>query len=378
MNTLRFILTLLALAAATVIARADIVTDWNETALQSIRAEKAPPPKAARALAILHASIYDAVNGIAQTHAHYLVPGRPAGVASPEAAASAAGRFVVARLFPAQQATADAAHQRILAALPNSAEKNAGVHWGEWVANIIVGARATDGADDAALPYTPKAVPGEWVPTPPSNAPALAPGWAGVTCFAMNDAAQFRPVMPPVLSSANYAFDFNLTKQLGAKNSTERTAEQTGIAQFWADGPGTVTPPGHWNQIAREVAAQRGLSLAENARLFALLNIAEADAAILCWDCKYFVKYWRPITAIRQADTDGNPATEKDAAWEPLIATPPFPEYTSGHSTFSSAAATVLARSSARTTWPSPPARRRCRVSCGNIIASPKPPPRPA
>ena len=127
------------------------------------------------------------------------------------------------------------------------------------------------------------------------------------------------------------------------KGQPARTAEQTAIAQFWADGPGTVTPPGHWNVIATDLSAQRKLSLTENARLFALLNIALADAAILCWDCKYDCNFWRPITAIREADTDKNPATEKDPAWTPLLETPPFPEYTSGHSTFSSAAATVLA-----------------------------------
>ena len=156
--------------------------------------------------------------------------------------------------------------------------------------------------------------------------------------------SQFRPVPPPALSSSMYAFDFNLTKELGAKNSATRTAEQTAIAQFWADGPGTVTPPGHWNVIARDIALQRKMALTENARLFALLNLALADAAICCWDGKYEFKCWRPITAIHEADTDRNPATGQDPAWTPLLATPPFPEYTSGHSTFSSAAATVLAR----------------------------------
>ena len=149
--------------------------------------------------------------------------------------------------------------------------------------------------------------------------------------------------MPPALNSAAYADDFNLTKQLGAKNSTARTAEQTTIAHFWADSPGTVTPPGHWNVIARELAVQRGNSMEENARLFALLNIAQADAGILCWDCKYACNLWRPITAIQNADLDENPATEKNAKWTPLLATPPFAEYTSGHSTFSSAGVAVLA-----------------------------------
>jgi membrane-associated phospholipid phosphatase len=141
-----------------------------------------------------------------------------------------------------------------------------------------------------------------------------------------------------------YAFDFNLTKEVGDLNSATRTAEQTTIARFWADGAGTVTPPGHWNVIARELAISRGLSPAENARLFALLNIAEADAAICAWDAKYADNFWRPVTAIRAADTDGNPATDPNPAWTPLLATPPFPECTSGHSTFSGAAATVLAR----------------------------------
>jgi hypothetical protein len=324
------------------IAQADVITEWNEAALIAIKTANTPPPKAARALAILHTAIYDAVNGITQTHERYIVPGKPAGVASPEVAASAAAHFVLVRLFPAQRESFDAAYQRALTAFPNSQEKNNGVHWGEWVANIIVVARSTDDSE-TVVPYVPKNIPGEWVPTPTKNAPGLLPHWANVTCFAMSSGSQFRPSMTPVISSAVYAFDLNLTKQLGGKESALRTAEQTQIAYFWADGPGTVTPPGHWNQIARDVAIQRGNTVEQNARLFALLNIAQADAAILCWDCKYFVKYWRPVTAIRNAETDNNPATEKDPAWTPLLDTPPFPEYTSGHSTFSGAAATVLA-----------------------------------
>ena len=272
----------------------------------------------------------------------HLVPGKPAGAASPEAAVSAAARLALVRLFPAQQATLDAAHNKALAAIANSQEKNNGVHWGEWAANIILVARSTDGVEETAT-YIAKDAPDEWQPTPPASAPALLPQWAKLACLAMTSGAQFRPPRMPALTSAVYAVDFNLTTQLGAKDSPTRTAEQTAIAQFWADGAGTVTPPGHWNVIARDLATQRKLSPAENARLFAMLNIALADAAILCWDCKYDCHFWRPITAIQNADSDKNPATEKDAAWTPLLETPPFPEYTSGHSTFSSAAATVLA-----------------------------------
>src|SRR5262249_26816955 len=141
-----------------------------------------------------------------------------------------------------------------------------------------------------------------------------------------------------------YADDFIEVKDLGGRRSRKRTAEQSIIAWFWEGGPGTCTPPGHWNQIAAIASRQKELSQAENARLFALLNIALADAAITCWDCKYRHKLWRPIPAIRFADEDGNNATETDPKWEPLLPTPPFPSYTSGHSTFSGAAAAVLAK----------------------------------
>ena len=338
----RILATVFAIAFSATLARADLITDWNETALGAIQLDKTPPPKAARTLAILHTAIYDAVNGIAPTHERYLVPGKPAGAASPEAAVSAAAHLVLVRLFPAQQANLDAAHHKALAAIANSAEKNNGVHWGEWAANILLVARSTDGGEETVT-YVSKDAPGEWQPTPPNSAPALLPQWAKLACFAMTSGSQFRPPRMPALTSAVYAVDFNLTKQLGAKDSTARTAEQTAIAQFWADGPGTITPPGHWNVIARDLAVQRKLSLAENARLFAMLNIALADAAILCWDCKFDCNFWRPITAIQNADSDKNPATEEDAAWTPLLETPPFPEYTSGHSTFSGAASTVLA-----------------------------------
>ena len=339
MKTPRPFALLLGFAA---IANADIVTDWNESTLQAIRADKTPPPKAARALAIVHTAIFDAVNGITQTHERYLVAGKPAGPASVEAAISAAARLALARLFPTQQAAFDKAYAKVMDGIENSAEKNAGIHWGEWVANSIVVARTTDGGGDTGS-FAPGKAPGEWQPTEPGLAPALLPQWPKVTCFAMENGAQFRPHKPPTLTSAVYAFDYNLTKQIGAKDSTSRSTEQTAIAQFWADGPGTVTPPGHWNVIARDVAAERRNTVEQNARLFALLNVAEADAAILCWDCKYAVNFWRPITAIRNAEADGNPATEPDPAWTPLLPTPPFPEYTSGHSTFSGAAATVLA-----------------------------------
>jgi membrane-associated phospholipid phosphatase len=169
------------------------------------------------------------------------------------------------------------------------------------------------------------------------------PEWGYVAPFAIRKGTQYQPPGPPALSSAAYAQALNEVKALGGKDSRARTEDQTQIAHFWADLAGTSTPPGHWNLIAQEIARQRGTSLAENARLFALLNVCLADAGILCWVIKFTYDYWRPITAIQRADVDDNPSTEPDPNWQPLLETPPFPSYTSGHSTFSGAGAAALA-----------------------------------
>jgi hypothetical protein len=165
-----------------------------------------------------------------------------------------------------------------------------------------------------------------------------------VTPFGIRDRSKYLAPAPPGLATDDYTRDFNEVKTVGALNSTKRTAEQSIIAWFWDDGAGTCTPPGHWNLIAREAALDHGNSLPENARLFALLNIALADAGIVCWDAKFRYRYWRPITAIRSADRTSNLDTKPDVRWLPLLNTPPFPSYTSGHSTFSGAGATVLAK----------------------------------
>ena len=335
------------LVGATLTVRADLVLDWNTAALHAIKTQKTAPPMAARNLAILHASIFDAVNGIKQPHEQhyhsYLVKTHANGHASEEAAISAAAHKVMVTLFPDGTAQFYQYFVNALAELPNDRARQAGVAWGELVARTILAARVNDGAA-ANVPYTPGVNPGDWAPTSPGLKPALYPQWPQLACFAMVSGAQFRPPTPPRLETVTYATDFNLTKRLGATHSTDRTAEQTLIANFWADGAGTVTPPGHWNVIAQDVSKQRHLTQDQNARMFALLNLSLADAGVVAWDAKYAFNYWRPITAIRNADRDTNAATEKDAAWTPLLVTPPFPEYISGHSTFSGAAATVLAR----------------------------------
>ena len=323
-------------------AGADVVIDWNTAALQAIRANRTPPPRASRALAILHASIYDAVNGIVRTHETYFVASDVPASASVEGAASAAAHRVLVRLFPASQAEFDARHAAELSAIPSGPQRAMGVSWGEAVADRILAWRAADNSD-AILSPPDGSGPGWWVPTPPAFAPYLLPHWGEVMPFVIPSSAHFRPLGPPALGSARYVEEYNEMKALGAAVGSTRTPDQDQIALFWADGAGTETPPGHWNSIARGVAAARGNTLADNARLFALLNVAMADAAIAAWDAKYTFHSWRPVTAIRHADLDGNPATLADPAWSSFIATPPFPDYVSGHSTFSGAASAVLA-----------------------------------
>jgi hypothetical protein len=323
------------------VAESDVVTDWNTAALNAIRASSTTPPQASRALAILHTSIYDAVNGILRTHEPYFVKEKGPMNASEEAAASAAAHKVLTTLFPTQASTLDQLHEAILAPIRDNARKRRGLEWGESVADQILLWSSKDRSNKMVTPPGGSG-PGVWQPTPPGNLPYLLPQWGFVTPFAIPTSSFFRPSGPPALNSARWASDYNEVKTLGAVNSSRRTADQTEIALFWADGAGTVTPPGHWNVIAQDVAARN--SMRQKARLFALLNVALADAGIASWDAKYTYNFWRPVTAIRAGDTDGNPATAPDPTWTSLITTPPFPEYTSGHSTFSGAAAAVLSR----------------------------------
>lgn len=340
---------LLSLLSSSVIASADVITDWNESALQKIRSARTSPPAASRNLAILHIAMYDAVNGIKAPHQQrfqpYLLsqPGHP--LANETAAASAAARTVLNALWPGDPSF-DLEYGAILASIPEgkAQSKSRGIAYGEMAAQAILAARADDGSA-AVVPYTTPPAPGIWRPTVSFGGvvrPALLPGWGFVDTFGVPAASMFRPPAPPALNAPQYAQEVNQVKELGRKVSSVRTAEQTEIAFYWANGAGTATPPGHWNIITGEISESHGLTVDENARLYALLNIAMADAAIVAWDCKYTYNLWRPITAIQEANSAGNGGVVQDPAWEPLLFTPPFPEYTSGHSTFSAAAATVL------------------------------------
>jgi PAP2 superfamily len=323
-------------------SHSDVVLEWNRIALQTIKADKTAPPIAAHNLAIMAIAVYDAVNGLSNFYQPYQVqPLMPRG-ASIEAAAATAAHRTLLEFYPQQKATLDAALNNSLQSLPKGLAVSEGMAYGQSVAKTILAKRAKS-RPQITKTYIVTPQIGKWQATSAIAAPLL-PYWSQVKPFALDSARQLRPPSAPTLASSSYAQQLNQTKELGAFHSNKRTANQTQIAKFWADGAGTYTPPGHWNKIASRVLAQTNSTIIDNARTFALLNIATADAGIACWDAKYTYNTWRPLTAIHQADRDGNSQTTADPSWQPLLITPPFPEYASGHSSFSSAAATILSR----------------------------------
>lgn len=323
----------------------DVVVDWNAVLLNAIQSVATAPPLAARHQALVHVAIYDAVNAITRTHRpyHVTIDATAAVGASAEAAAAAAAHRTLSALYPSLRATLDAQLQRSLAEIPDGAAETRGVAIGNQVADQILALRSNDRSNRVQEAYTPGSAPGSYLPTRVDDF-VLMPRWGTVTPFALSSLTPFIPSGPPAYGSAQYAVEFNQVKALGAYDSTARTADQSEIAVFWAyDRPDTFRPPAQWNQIAQTIAIQQGTSLAENARLFALLNIAQADAGIVAWATKYAYKQLRPVTAVHLADSDGHPQTTGDPNWQPLLPTPPFPDYISGHSTFGAAAAGILA-----------------------------------
>ena len=318
----------------------DPVLLWNQTVLQAIRTDASDPTRATRTMAMVHAAIYDVVNAIENRTGYYATLNAPAEV-SIEASISGAAHQVLTYLFPAQQESFDAVLATSLANVPEGSTKTNSVDFGRLVGDALIELRANDGWDNF-VEHLPGNGPGDWQPTEPMYVVALDPHWATLDPWTMNSPDQFQPPGSPPLGSLRWVNAYNEVKMLGANNSAARTADQAQIARFWADGAGTSTPPGHWNLVAAQVATETGNSIAENARLFAMLNVTLADAAIVAWDAKYTDDFWRPITAIQNGETDDNDLTVADPTWQPFLITPPFPEYISGHSTFSGAAATVL------------------------------------
>ncbi len=316
----------------------DMVLDWNAHAANAIVGVAGMrPERGLIRLAMVHIAIYDAVNAIEG------YPLQPYGMtpnvvspASPEAATAAAAHDVLVALFPAQQADLDAKYAASLATVADGPAKTDGISVGQQTASGILTLRVNDGRD-AVVSYTPGSGPGVWMPTPPAFLPAAAPETANVQPFALNSPSQFRAEPPPELTSETWARDYNEVKSLGAAIGSTRTPEQTDIGRFWSDQPIL-----QWNRAWRNISIRHGLSLQDNARFFAVLATAAADAIIACWDSKYTYNFWRPVTAIRAGDTDGNPETERDPNWIGQVITPNHPEYPAAHGCFSGASTQTL------------------------------------
>jgi PAP2 superfamily len=319
------------------VARADAVTDWNLIASTTI-IPNAPPLVPILDFAMVQGAVYDAVNAIDRGHQPYLVQPNANPTDSKEAAAATASYQVLIGLYPAQQPILEPIYNNYIAALPDDppGSKVAGVTIGEATAAAMLEARANDGRFGPPPDLYPEA-PGIWRPTPPNFASDPSSWFGNVLPFIVPSTEMLRTDGANALTSAAYAEDFNEVKELGSLTSITRTPDQTDAAIFWADNGFAL-----WNRIFRTLAATQGLDIVENARLFAMENLAAADATIGCWNDKYYWQFWRPITAIREADTDGNPATEADPAWWPLfhpttpvppppLVTPSFPDHPSGH-----------------------------------------------
>ncbi|MBE2284131.1 MAG: vanadium-dependent haloperoxidase [Prosthecobacter sp.] len=351
--------------------QADVITEWNSLMLQTFAAEgsTATPPCNSRTMGMLGGAMYDAVNSINRNYSGYLgyFDATTAGSSTDVTAAAATAAYntmssIYTDLYGAgnsYQAAFDDLYNNQMAAISAGDAKTRGIEIGTAASQAMITARLNDGKD-AVSSYTPQDVGtiGRWQPGTTAGAwgsgtgSFVKPQWSEMTPFTMTSSSQFRPAGPngyqPTdytswVQSSAYEAEFELVKSIGGTDSVLRTADQTNIAYFWVDGPGTASPPGHWNRIAQSISATAGLSVEENARLFALLNIAEADTGIASWEAKVYFDSWRPMLAINTADTDGNDNTVADAAWTPLIPTPSFGSYTSGHSAFSMTGATVLA-----------------------------------
>jgi len=317
------------------------VIDWNEILLSIVNTPGAQPAniQPTRNFAIVHAAIYDAVNAIDRTHEPYLIDVRGPRDASETAAADAAAHTALVGLYPAQQSVLDADYASELATVADGPAKDQGVKLGEQVATDLLAIRANDGSNILPPPFVPGTAPGNFRPTPPNFPTPVFTTWGQVTPFVLESPSQFRPAPPPALTSDAYADAINEVQSLGSATSITRTPEQTEIGKFW-------NPPiqNFWNQIADEIAAAQHTDLPTTARLFAALNLSFADSAIAFYDAKYTYQLWRPVTAIRLADTDGNANTVADPNWLPLAGnTPADPSYPGAHSTISAAGADVLA-----------------------------------
>jgi hypothetical protein len=365
MNHSKLLAIALLVGSTTMYAAVDPVGDWNTIAVKASLTAGENATVQSRTLAIVHVAIHDALNSIDSRYERYAFTGDVQSGASVDAAIAAAARDALVGAIvvsttpfppqfgtPAGQALAVAqvntAYATALAAIPDGTAKTAGITLGQAAAAAILTLRSTDHATDV-VPYTPGTQPGNWQPTPnpvpfdpPAPAdrlPAALPGWGRITPFVLPRSTQFEPKGPPQLSGERYASDYNEVKAIGEKNSAIRTAEQSSIARFWYENSAAG-----WSRIAIVVSHSRGLNQWDTARLLALVTVAMADGYIAGFETKYDFNFWRPVTAIRAGDTDGNDATDADPNWSTFLNSPNLPDYTSTHSVAGGASSEVLRR----------------------------------
>jgi hypothetical protein len=310
----------------------DQVIQWNRTLLQVLQTPGAQPATVhpTRSMAIVHLAIFDAVRAIGR--------GRAPRGASPDAAAASAAHTAMGSLFPSQQAVIDAKFQDSLSQIGGGGRVRRGIRIGAQAANRVLAARANDGSGATPPVFVPQSGPGEYQFTPPNFQQPVFTHWPSVRPFALETADQFRPPPPPSVTSPRYTTDFGEIKSLGAVNSTTRNADQTEIGRFWGAAPVQNV----WNQIAQTAGMSHHDTLEQDARLFAVLDTSLADGVIALYDSKYAYHRWRPVTAVRAADNDGNPDTAGDPNWTPLAVTALDPSYAGAHAEISQSAATAL------------------------------------
>ena len=318
---------------------AAFVVAWNRELLHIVQVPGAQPATVhqTRSYALLHAAIYDAVVSITRDAPPYLVSVRAPRGTRPDAAAAAAGHAILTSLYPTMKPELDQQVAAELALIPDGRPKAHGIEVGDKVAALLLAARADDGSAAIPPPFVAGTLAGDYRSTPPNFPTPIFTDWGTVTPFVLGRGAQFRPAPPPALTSTAYARALNEVKSLGQNVSTTRTADETVIAKFWA-------PPiwNTWNAIAENAAVAHHAGLERTAAMFAALNLSFADSAIAMYDAKYHYQLWRPVTAIRLANTDVNPATIGDPTWTPLAVTAADPSYPGAHSTISAAGAVVL------------------------------------
>lgn len=350
MKLSRWILAPLSLITSVALANgpstSNPVLDWNNEVLNATRLSRNPPPVASLHMATFHVAIFDTVNSFTRTHASW-VNREPAPAGADMDAAIAGAAYVVLKTLWADAANPrnfEIAYERALARIAPGAARDAGVAWGALIAELVLAERAKCGLDKPMPGPFSSTEPGLWRETPPGFRPCVLPHICQVTPFAMTSPAQFRPPPPPAVGSKEHAEEIAFVARVGARDGAERTEDETLTTPFWADDLGTATPVGHWNVIAQDLARRHTLGTVECARLFALLNIAGADAGIACWDAKMHYRTWRPETALREITAEINAHATPLPDFIPNMGSPAHPDYTSGHSTFSGATSRLLER----------------------------------